>query len=237
MRLVYSRAMAAPPEVYARIYENFRTSISRYDCGRHCAPHNGGEPVCCTTRHAVPIVDRTELELLRSRTKIWSLYKPEDAAGRAIVADLHKDCLAVKCKGARHCERENRSLSCRTFPFFPYFTRARELVGLAYYWDFEDRCWVMSNLGIVDIQFVREFIAAHELLFAHDEDEKEGMIEHSAVMRRVFTRWNRIIPLIGRDGGYFAVEPRTHVIRPATLAEFGRHGHYKDDPPLADAAE
>lgn len=229
--------MAAPSEIYARIYEDFRSSISRYDCGKHCSKHNNGEPVCCTTRHAVPIVDKTELALLQSRTDIWSIYVPTDAAGREIVADLHKDCLAVECKGARFCERENRSMSCRTFPFFPYFTRAREFVGLAYYWDFEDRCWVMSNLGIVDKQFIDEFVAAHELLFAHDEEEKEGMIDHSAVMRRVFSRWNRIIPLIGRDGGYYAVEPRTHVIRPATLAEFGRHGYYKDDPKVADAAE
>jgi hypothetical protein len=71
--------MAAPSEIYARIYDNFRTSISRYDCGQHCAKHNNGEPVCCTTRHAVPIVDKTELELLRSRTNIWTVYEPTDA--------------------------------------------------------------------------------------------------------------------------------------------------------------
>jgi hypothetical protein len=229
--------MAASSEIYARIYDNFRSSISRYDCGQHCSKHNNGEPVCCTTRHAVPIVDKTELALLQSRSRIWSVYVPTDAAGREIVNDLHKDCLAVECKGARLCERDNRSMSCRTFPFFPYFTRQREFVGLAYYWDFEDRCWVMSNLGIVDKKFIDEFVAAHELLFAHDEEEKEGMVDHSAAMRRVFSRWNRIIPLIGRDGGYYAVEPRTHVIRPATLAEFGRHGYYKDDPPVAAAAE
>lgn len=226
--------MAAPSEIYRRIYDNFRTSISRYDCGRMCAPHNDGEPVCCTTKHAVPIVDKTEWALLHSRTDLWRAYKPADAAGREIVRTLHKDCKAVECKGARHCERDNRSMSCRTFPFFPYFTRAREFVGLAYYWTFEDRCWVMSNLQIVDPQFVKEFIAAYELLFQHDDDEKEGLIEYSGHMRRVFSRWNRIIPLIGRDGGYLAVEPRTHVIRPARIEEFGKHGPYKDEPPKAD---
>ena len=233
--------MPASPELYQRIYDNFRTSISRYDCGQHCSKHNNGEPVCCSTAHAVPIIDRAEWKLLRTRTDLWHVYKPTDAAGREIVADLHKQCMAVECKGARHCERDNRSMACRSFPFFPYFTRERQLVGLAYYWIFEDRCWVMSNLGIVDAEFIREFIAAHELLFEHDEDEKASMIEHSAYMRRVFSRWNRIIPLIGREGGYFAVEPRTHVIRPATLAEFGRHGPYAEEKPkeapVAVAAE
>ncbi|HEX6979143.1 MAG TPA: hypothetical protein VF342_07580 [Alphaproteobacteria bacterium] len=227
--------MAASPEIYRRIYDNFRAAISRYDCGQKCAPHNNGEPVCCTTKHAVPIVDKSEWKLLRSRTDLWRPYKPQDAAGREIVSTLHKDCKAVECKGARFCERDNRSMSCRTFPFFPYFTRAREFVGLAYYWTFEDRCWIMSNLQVVDPEFIREFIAAYELLFQHDEDEKEGLVEHSAYMRRVFTRWNRIIPLIGRDGGYLAVEPRTHVIRPARLEEFERHGPYKDEPPVPAA--
>jgi hypothetical protein len=187
----------------------------------------------------VPIVDRAEWRLLRERTRMWRRYKPTDAAGREVVATLHKECRAVECKGARHCERDNRSMSCRTFPFFPYFTRAREFIGLAYYWTFEDRCWVISNLQIVDPAFVREFVAAHELLFEHDADERDGMIEYSAHMRRVFTRWNRIIPLIGRDGGYFAVEPRTHAVRPARLDEFGRHGPYARAAAsaLAEAAE
>lgn len=232
--------MAASRDVYRHIYDNFQASISRFDCGKMCAPLNNGEPVCCNTRHAVPIVDRGEWDLLNARTSLWSLYTPTDAAGREIVRTLHKDCVAVECKGVRHCERENRSMSCRTFPFYPYFTRRREFVGLAYYWTFEDRCWVMSNLQIVDMQFVREFVAAYELLFAHDEDEKEGLVEHSAYMRRVFSRWNRIIPLIGKEGGYFAVEPRTHVIRPARLEEFPRHAAFRDanaDAPAAQAAE
>ena len=113
--------------------------------------------------------------------------------------------------------------------------------SLLWYWLFSYHYGLINkglmDLGIVDKQFVDEFLAAHELLFAHDEEEKEGMVDHSAAMRRVFSRWNRIIPLIGRDGGYYAVEPRTHVIRPATLSEFGRHGHYKDDPKVAEAAE
>ena len=57
-----------------------------------------------------------------------------------------------------------------------------------------------------------------------------------ADMRGVFTRRNRVIPLIGRDGRTYAVEPKTHRLRQATIAEFGRHGPYKEAP-LASAAE
>ena len=227
--------MAAKPEDYARVYAAFTAPVSRYDCGRKCAPHNEGIPVCCTADHAVPIVDKSEYELLKSRTDLWRDYVPKDSAGRKIVADMHASCAAGECKGVQFCERDNRSMACRAFPFFPYFTRERKLVGLAYYWDFEDRCWILSNLQVVDRDFVREFVAAYEALFAVDEDEREGMVEHSASMRRVFSRRNLPIPLVGLDGGFLAVEPRTHVLRPARVEEFLRHGPYRDEPPAPAA--
>jgi hypothetical protein len=226
--------MAAESDVFRRIYDSFTAPISRFDCGRKCAPLNDGQPVCCTTGHAVPVVDRAEWKLLRQRTDIWHVYKPTDASGRAVVSDLHAHCLAIECKGAAHCERENRSMSCRTFPFFPYITLEGEFFGLAYFWTFEDRCWVMSNLGVVDKQFVAEFIAAYELLFGHDVEEYTANRDQSAAMRRTFSRWNRIIPLLGRDGGYYAVEPRTHVIRPARLAEFPVHEQWRDEKQAAE---
>ena len=224
-------------ELYRRVYETFTAPVSRFDCGRKCAPHNGGEPICCSTEHAIPILDKWELELLRSRSDLWRPYKPNDAEGRAIVKDMHHECRAAECKGAAHCERDNRALACRAFPFFPYITREGDVPGLSYYWAFEDRCWVISHLEIATREFVRECLAAYEAIFAEDKLEYECNRDMSADMRRVFSRWNRGIPLIGRDGGYFMVEPRTHVIRPARPDEFPRHGPYKDEVPPAEAAD
>ena len=178
--------MTAKAKHYAKIYKRFSASISeRYDCGRMCAPLNGGEPVCCSTQHAVPIVTTHEWEVLKKRTKMWHKFKPFDAATREIVNDLDSHCKAIECRGAKHCERDNRTLACRSFPFFPYFTKERELVGLSYYWTFEDRCWVISNLTIVEQEFIDEMIDTHEFLFRKDEDEKDAFVEQSASMRRV----------------------------------------------------
>lgn len=224
------------PAEYDRIHRLFQTPIGRKDCGRHCAPLNGGEPVCCTTGHAVPVAHRAEWRLLRERTDLWRRFRPDDAPGRKIVEELTSHCVAIECKGARFCERENRTLACRSFPFFPYLTRAGEFVGLGYYWDFEERCWVLSNLGYVEMDFVREFTAAYEALFAADPEERDNFREHSASMRRVFTRWRRPIPLIGRDGGYFKVMPRSGAIRPARLESFRRHGPYRSAAAYARAA-
>jgi hypothetical protein len=224
-------------ELYRRVYEKFTAPVSRFDCGRKCAPHNGGTPVCCDTEHAVPILDKAEFALLTARTDLWRRYKPTDADGRAVVADMHVENCAAECKGAAFCERENRTMACRAFPFFPYITREREIAGLAYFWTFEDRCWVISHLEVVTPDFVRECLAAFEEIFAEDPLEFDTNRDLSADMRRVFSRWNRVIPLVGRDGGYFVVEPRTHRIRPATRDEFPRHGPYRDETVLADAAD
>ena len=104
--------------------------MSRFDCGRKCAPLNGGEPVCCSTQNAVPVVHKVEFDLLKSRTDLWSKFKPYDYATRQIVAELTSDCTAIHCKGARFCERDNRTIACRGFPFFPYLTRERQFVGI-----------------------------------------------------------------------------------------------------------
>ena len=223
--------MVAKEKHYEKIYRKFGSSISEaYDCGRICAPLNGGQPVCCTTDHAVPVVTNHEWRVLKKRTDLWSKFKPKDAVARQIVDDLPSTCRAVECKGAAFCERDNRSLACRAFPFFPYFTKDKELVGMSYYWTFEDRCWVMSNFQIVEAKFIKEFISTYEFLFKKDDDELEAFLEQSANMRRVFSRKNQVIPIIGRDGGYLKVLPKTGgKVVPAKLSDFKKHGPFVSD--------
>lgn len=214
------------PEDFAAVFDRFQASVSRFDCGRFCAPLNDGEPVCCSTKNAIPIVDKTEFQLLKSRSDLWRPFKPYDANSRQIVAELHKSCAAIECKGAKHCERDNRSMACRAFPFYPYFTRAGEMIGLATYWTFEDRCWLISNMQVVERDFVREFIAAYDYIFARDPDELKAMKSQSANHRRTFSRRNEAIALIGRDGGFFKVLPRSGRIVPLKADKLPRYGAY-----------
>lgn len=217
------------PADFAVVFDKFRTSVSRYDCGRFCAPLNNGEPVCCSTDNAIPIVDKTEFQLLKSRTDLWHLYKPVDAASRQIVKELHKSCTAIECKGARFCERDNRTMACRAFPFYPYFNREGELLGLATYWGFEDRCWLISNMQVVERDFIQEFIAAYEYIFERDPDELKAMKSQSAYHRRTFSRRNEFIALIGRDGGFFKILPHSGRIVPLAADKLPRYGAYKSE--------
>ena len=208
------------PGDFAQLYDGFNAPVSRFDCGRKCAPLNGGEPVCCSTQNAVPVVHKVEFELLKTRTDLWTKFKPYDYSTREIVAELTSDCTAIACKGARHCERDQRTIACRGFPFFPYITREREFVGIGTYWVFEDRCWMMSNLEVVDQKFIDEFVATYEALFVKDPSEFKTYVDFSAAARRVFSRWKRDISLLGRDGGLLVVEPSTGAIRPGRKKDY-----------------
>jgi hypothetical protein len=208
------------PADFASLYEGFNAPVSRFDCGRKCAPLNDGEPVCCSTQNAVPVVHKVEWDLLKTRTDLWSKFKPYDYATKKIVEELTPDCMAIHCKGARFCERDNRTIACRGFPFYPYLTRKKEFVGIGTYWVFEDRCWMMSHLEIVDRKFVEEFIATYEALFIKDKSEFDTYVDFSASARRVYSRWKREIPLLGRRGELLIVTPSTGEIRPGKPKDF-----------------
>lgn len=216
------------PEEWGDLFAHFEAPISAFDCGRFCAPHNGGEPVCCSTAHAIPVVFVEEWQHLKGQSDLWRLFRPRNAPERRMKQELHSSSRLVECKGFLHCERHNRSLSCRAFPFFPYVTRAGEFIGLAYYWSFEDRCWVISNLGIVTRRYIDQFVATYDELFRSMPDEKAHYRGYSATMRRTFSRRGRRIPLIHRDGGYYVISPRTGALLSSDSGHFPKHGPYRD---------
>jgi hypothetical protein len=200
--------MSATADDYGEVFRRLQAPIARsLDCGRKCAPLNQGIPVCCDHEQAIPIVDAGEWDLLRARTTMWSVYTPRNKTEVKEFGDGSDGCKAIVCRGVKHCERDNRSLACRTFPFFPYFKSPTEFFGLAYYWTFEGLCWVVSNLQVVERPFIGEMIEAHEVLFARDPEWRKTYIDYSATMRGVFTKKKRRIPLLGRDGALHWVLP------------------------------
>ncbi len=216
------------PKDFAHLYKTFNASISeRTDCGQHCAPLNGGTPVCCSTQNAIPIISKTEWKHLKATTDAWERFKPYDANSREIVDELHDTCMAVSCTIAPACQRNARTIACRSFPFFPYMTRQGEMAGIAYYWIFEDRCWVLSNLDIVEAAFVGELMDAYTYLFERDAQERQVFMDQSATARRVFSRWNRPLPVFDREGQLWKVPPKSGgTLKRARLSEFKAHGPY-----------
>lgn len=213
-------------KVYKRIFKDFTASVVPVDCGEKCRHLNDGVPVCCDIENAVPIMDRHEYKLLRARSDLWRKYRPPNAHGEELVESLHEDCVACECKGAAFCERDNRSLSCRAFPFFPYITKHGDFIGMATYWTFEDRCWVISNMKQVTPAFVSEFHDGYERLFRKKPDELAVFKDYSATMRRVFSRWKRPIYIVDRDRDFHAVLPKGAGMEPVKKRDLPKFGPY-----------
>ena len=222
--------MVANKEVnFKHLYKNFSTSLSKYDCGQFCAPLNNGEPVCCSVKHAVPVMEKTEFKELQSRSDLWRRFLPKDATDRKIVKELPKSCMAAICKGAKHCERDNRSLACRAFPFYPYLDKENNILGLATYWIFEDRCWVISNMAIVERDFIHEFISSYKYIMDCDPSELETFRWQSAQHRRIFSRWNRSIYLIASEGGFLKILPKGKGQEKVSFTDLPRFDPYKSE--------
>jgi hypothetical protein len=137
------------------LYDAFDTPVTEFDCGQKCAPFNSnGKPFCCDICHAVPVAYKQEWEYLQPRTDLWHLWHgdecPGDPADPAKLAEeTPGHLLLLACKGPALCQRQYRSTSCRQFPFFPYVTEDYRFIGLAYEWEFENTCWVISHLDSV----------------------------------------------------------------------------------------
>lgn len=214
---------------FEELYQRFQAPIAKFNCGDKCAPYNErGVPFCCDIHHAVPTVYQAEWEYLQSHTDLWHLWEGDDPEE---TAELQKQTptgqLLVGCLGAELCQRGFRSITCRAFPFFPYLTRSGDFIGLSYYWEYEDRCWVISNLKLVSPDYRAEFIAAYEELFEKMPEERENFRYHSIIMRRIFGRRKRSVPLLHRNGGAYKITPRNGRMRRVVVENLPKFGPYK----------
>jgi len=214
---------------FARLYARFQAPIAAFDCGSKCAPYNENHrPFCCDTGHMVPTAYTAEWEHLQAVTAMWHPWEAEEPEETArLQAETPPGQVLIECQGHTRCQREHRALTCRAFPFFPYIDGTGEFIGLSYYWEYEDRCWVANNLQVVTPEFRIQFCAAYDELFALMPGEYENFRAHSEEMRRVFTRRRRAIPLIHREGGVYKLSPVTGRLRRANPESLPKFGPYR----------
>jgi len=134
--------------------------------------------------------------------------------------------ILLACLGPSRCEREFRALSCRQFPFFPYVTSDYRFLGLAYEWQFESKCWVISNLSEVTQKYRDEFIWTYDRLFALFQNEFENYAYHSEKLRAEFTGRKRRFPLLHRNGRTYLVSPANERLNRVDADELPKFGPY-----------
>ncbi len=217
-----------------RLYADFDAPIDRLDCGRKCAIHNPtGKPFCCDICQAVPAAYRAEWDYLQPRTDLWHEWRgnecgPGSPGEKARLLESTPDSMILlACLGPDRCQRTFRALSCRQFPFFPYVTPDYQFAGLACEWEFETRCWVLSNLKRVSPRYREEFLRTFDGIFALFQEEFDAYARHSERLRIHYREAGRRFPLLHRNGRYYLVSPGSGRMRRVDPAGLPRFGPYK----------
>lgn len=223
-----------PPNLDIRdLYDTFDEPVTPFDCGQKCAPFNpSGKPFCCDICHAVPVGYKQEWTYLKDRTDLWHLWRgdecPQDPTDPALLQEeTPEHLLLMACKGPAHCQRQFRSSSCRQFPFFPYVSSDFRFIGLAYEWEFESNCWVISHLDTVTEAYRREFIQFYDDIFCLWPDEFESYAALSEDMRTAFGEQNRRIPILHRNGGVYLLSPKSERLAKTQFASLKKFGFYR----------
>jgi hypothetical protein len=135
--------------------------------------------------------------------------------------------IALACLGPARCQRPNRVLSCRAFPFFPYITSDYRFLGLACEWEFESVCWVISNLQSVTDKYRTEFLRTFDHLLATFDDVFENYAYHSERMRQHYYSHKKRFHLLHRNGRAYLVSPLSERMRRVDAASLPRFGFYR----------
>ena len=216
---------------------NYTGALTRLSCrsiaGRCAPPHNpSGKPFCCDICQAVPAAYHPEWDYLQSHTDLWHEYGRGDCESQAegaaqLEAETPPSMILLACRGPKHCQRGYRAISCRQFPFFPYITEDFRLLGLAYEWEFEQTCWVISHLDQVTDAYRRAFVTFYNDLFSLWMSEMEAYAQKSAEMREIYAARRRRIPILHHKGGLYLLSPASERIERIPAAKLPRFGVYQ----------
>lgn len=217
-----------------KLYQDFDSPIASLDCGKKCAVHSSnGKPFCCDICHAVPAAYKSEWKYLQPNTNLWHTFRGDECdvedkiSAKELKATTPKSMILLACLGPNQCERDFRALSCRQFPFFPYVTSDYRFIGLAYEWEFEDRCWVASNLSEVTHSYREQFVKTFDRLFALFQDIFDNYAYHSELLRAHYANESRRFALLHRNGGSYLVSPKSERIAKVNVLDLPKFGFYK----------
>ena len=214
---------------YKFLFSQFHSPICDLNCGDKCAPYNElGVPFCCDTSHVVPSAYMDEWNYLDLKTDLWHEWCPADKrVYNELMSTIPADQILLECQGHENCQREYRTITCRSFPFFPYLDLDGKFLGMSYYWEYEDRCWVISNLGCVSKQYREQFIYFYDQLFSYLPDELMNYRHHSILARRIHGRKRKAITLLHRNGYDYKITPKNGRMRLVGINRYPKFGVYK----------
>ncbi len=205
------------PEDFEDLYKDFHSAPATFDCGKKCAPFNDGEPFCCDSGWVVPIAYRQEWEYLEPRSRLWHEFRPRVESEFEMIDEIDTvENTFIECRGVKHCERDNRSVSCRTFPYEPYFDTGGNLLGLVFNRVMEDKCYMVDRHSVVTKPFIRSFLRFFTRLFEKLPSERDLYMEQSRIYRNKMSRRKKSVVVLTPKGPYQAAYRGGKLTRPWT---------------------
>ena len=214
---------------FENLYKVFSKPLADLDCGEKCGPYNDyGVPVCCDIGLLVPAAYKEEWAFLKDSTDLWHLWQDVPKADFEDLQDeLQSGQILLECLGYQRCQRPFRSVTCRAFPFFPYLSSEGEFIGLAYYREFRDQCWIISNLNIVSSGYIKEFQNAYMMLFENFPESRISFIEYSEFIRDQISQKGEDLVVIGFTGLFYKVDLGTEEVNQVSPADLDSYGPFK----------
>lgn len=183
-------------EEIAYYYSLLSEELTNYDCGTLCKDQNGGIPFCCSVENAVPILYKAEFSYLKKRTDLWKIWKPQTKHEINLKKNQEdKHTIFCECKGVAFCERENRSISCRTFPLEPYIDKRGVFVGLVFMREFMHGCPLTQRVNDIRQEFIDMNFLFWEKLMLRKPNEYETYRKSSIAYRRYRTKTKKKFPI------------------------------------------
>lgn len=212
---------------FEHIYEVFSRPLSDIDCGKRCGPHNDfGVPVCCDINLIIPSAYEAEWAYLKENTDLWQCWSSTGPVDQDLEADKQDGQVLLKCLGYQLCQRPFRTLTCRSFPFFPYLDSQGNLIGLVYFHEYRDSCWIISNLSVVTREFKSEFRSMWDELFEEYPESKENYFQFSAYFREEMAGANEPIILLDFEGDVYILDPDSELSRQVGYEDLDSFGPF-----------
>jgi hypothetical protein len=185
-------------EDFEYLYKLLTAPIVDFDCGAICSLTNEGVPVCCESDSVVPILYKNEYKYVSSKCSLWREFYPETKEDKKLIEESGYDDVLCICRGAKDCNREYRSMVCRTFPFYPYLDKKGNFLGLTYNYDFEGSCLLIGRPKIVNTEYIHQAIDAWKYIFKIDSAEKQAHMDYARTIDR--KRRGKTIHVLSKKG-------------------------------------
>lgn len=214
--------------IFQNLHQGFFLPLSEIDCGQKCGPHNEyGVPVCCDIDLLVPTAFKEEWDYLLANTDLWyqwaGISTPE---GKGLIQEMQPGQVPLQCLGHHQCQRDYRTITCRSFPFYPYLDGSGSLIGLAYYSDYQEQCWIISNLSLVTIEYKKQFQMIFKRIFELYPETLEAYQRFSTYMRSMAESEDNDLILMDFDGLVFSIDPKNEMIKKLSYNDLEIYGPF-----------